>query len=152
MNNERPNRRIVKIIGFLVAALAPPALLARFSASSIPKNLIVTLAILAVYELLIGIIAFLSSIYAELKKRWTARLVEVIDAWLQRTLSRYTRAYLRHVRAANGYVDLKGLTTRGDYTLSLNDVFVHLKLESNALHSLSPDPFSYSVQKHLVLA
>jgi hypothetical protein len=137
MNTQRPDRRIAKLIGILVVAIAPPTLLAKFSSNPLHKNLTLTVIALVIYEILIGLIAFSAPIYAELKKRWTARLADSIDSWLQRSLSRYTRAYLRHIRAANGYVDLKGLTTRGEYTLSLDAVFISLKLESNALHSLS---------------
>src|SRR6185312_8933310 len=54
---------------------------------------------------------------------------------------------LRYMRASNSYIDLKGLTTRGDYTLSLDEVFVALSLDSNALHTLTPDPVSYPSQK-----
>jgi predicted NACHT family NTPase len=107
------------------------------------RNPLLSALFVLMYELLLVILGFALTILRDLRSRWIGRLTDAFDAWLQRRLSRYTRSYLRYVQAANKYVDLKGLTTRGEHTLGLHDVFVHLSLDPNSLHTLSANPVQY---------
>jgi hypothetical protein len=80
------------------------------------------------------------AIAKDVRGRWVARLAERLDARIQRTLSRYTKAYLRYMVAATRYIEMKGLTTRGEFHLESESVFVTLSMEPRAPHTLSTNP------------
>ena len=97
-------------------------------------------AAVLVYELALVVLGFAAAVFRILQGRWANRTADAVDGWLQRRTSRFTRAYLRYVRASTRYMDVKGLSTAGEYTLEMRDVLVTLSLVSAPVHSLSPDP------------
>lgn len=94
----------------------------------------------AAYEIILLPVALFSPVASNLRKIWVARLTESADAWTQRLSSHIGRAYHRYVKAANSYIDVKGLSTRSEFTLSLDEIFVNLKLDPETLHRLNPNP------------
>lgn len=142
---------LVKAAALVSAALAPPVVAATAQPTLLEnpwKFLVLTL----IYEGLLGAILFVGAITGKLVKNWQDATADAIDLWIRRRLSRYTRRYLRYVKAANRYVEHKGLITRGEFTLEMSDVFIDLyleamplnKLESNPIRTVSTRPSRYS--------
>jgi lipopolysaccharide/colanic/teichoic acid biosynthesis glycosyltransferase len=102
------------------------------------------LAVIAIvaYQAALWLVAFGRDISRQMRTRWVQRIVDRLDGWALRTLTRYTRRYLSWVAAHNRYLDNKGLGTIGDFTLETNDVLVNLALASKPVHALSSDPLS----------
>jgi energy-coupling factor transporter ATP-binding protein EcfA2 len=140
MTSPTPMRALAKV-RLALAAVAPPGLLTWVGAFQSRHSVLVTVLVV-IYELILLILGMFSGAFKSLVGRWNDRLANRVDAALIRFTSRYDRAYLQYVVAANGYMDVKGLSTRGEYTLSLDDVFVQLSIEPEALHRLNADPLS----------
>lgn len=79
---------------------------------------------------------FLGKIVDELQKRWSERLVNVVDQWLIRTFSRYGRKYHRYLRELYLDMDLKGLPLRGIHSLAADQVFVDISLFPQPIHEI----------------
>src|SRR5690349_6659195 len=112
---------ITTLIAAGVPASAAATNLLNFKAR--PRQSII---ILVVYEVVLLPITLLSPVASNLKKIWIGRLTDSADAWTQRITSRVGRSYHKYVKAANSYIDVKGLSTRGEFTLSLDEIFINL--------------------------
>jgi hypothetical protein len=143
MSSDASTRRIARGAILLIFAIVPPVA-ALVTVEPVQTNPFAAVVALIVYESIVAVAAVLLGVMAELRKRWTARLAEATDAWIQRRISKYGKAYLRSVVASHSHIDLTGLTTRGEYVLELGQVFVELQLDPKALHQLSADPVKYS--------
>ncbi|MGY1941651.1 sugar transferase [Nocardia gipuzkoensis] len=95
------------------------------------------------YFAYIVIVTFAADIGNVIASRWSHRIADMVDAWVQRRLTRYGRYYLRTVVSENRYVELQGVSTRGPHVLEMADVFVRLTLSGGPTNKLSPNPLSY---------
>ena len=141
-----PMNRVWQIGLTVIAAIGVPAGAAATKLFNYSKNPVLSLLILIVYETLVLILGFFSSVASNLRNRWVARLTEATDGWMLRAASGVGREYRKYVIAANSYIDVKGLSTRGEFTLSLDEIFINLKLDPQSLHRLSPDPLQRPVE------
>lgn len=124
----------------LLAGVAPPvAGLAIFGVPA-EANLTLALTALGVYEVLLVALGIAGSIFTDLQGRWTSRLTDHLDSALQRRFSRFRRRYIRYLATSSKHVDVRGLQTLGDYTFTLEQVFVRLRLDRSLTHSLSKNP------------
>jgi hypothetical protein len=129
-----PGRSLRRAV-LIAAVVAPPGVAAvkgTFTASHRTAAIVLTVA----YEFVVAFVAFAAKVAAGVRDRWVARAIRVTDDFLQRLVSRYRRRYLRYWGAVTSHVDLKGLSTRGEFTLSLSEVFVDLGLAPRAPHEL----------------
>ncbi|MEV0675471.1 sugar transferase [Actinosynnema sp. NPDC050436] len=101
---------------------------------------LLTLALLVLYEVAVVAVGFGAAVLDGLRVRWSARVAETFDGAVQRTVSRYTRHYLRYVAAGTRYVDLKGVATRAEYTLEMKDVYVRLSLDRDPARPSGANP------------
>jgi hypothetical protein len=139
VTSPAPPWRFARAAAAALAIVTPPSVMWKVGAFE-GDDRFVSIVLLLVYEFGMLVAGVTISAAHELKERWTRRLVDHLDAVLQQTASRFDAAYLKYVTAAHSYIDLKGLSTRGEYTLSLDEVFVQLSINAEAVHSLTPDP------------
>ncbi|MFI7545174.1 sugar transferase [Actinoplanes sp. NPDC049599] len=103
----------------------------------------VTALAVVLYEITLVTFGFVATVWRDLSHRWAARLADATDAWLRRRMSRFSNAYVRYVRAATRYLDLKGLS-HAEYSLEMRDVLVRLALVPRLVHEVSADPVGAS--------
>ncbi|OIJ69756.1 hypothetical protein WN71_000780 [Streptomyces mangrovisoli] len=123
-------------VGIPAAALGKSARLRE----RMHEHPLLALGLLVLYELVVAGAAFIGAVVRDLRERWVKRAADSVDLWARRRLSPYTRHFLKYVRAATRYMDVKGLSTAGEFTLEMQDVLVSLSLVPTAVHVLTPDP------------
>ncbi len=116
-------------LAVLITAAAPPVALVALQAAS-PGNILLVL----LFEAVLLAVTVGRQVLEGLRERWVDRLTDVADAAVQRVFSRFAGRYRRYVADAHGHIDTTGLTTTGEYTFSLAEVFVNLRLGSRAAH------------------
>lgn len=104
---------------------------------------LLTLALTFAYELGVLLAGFASAVLTQLRSRWSARAADAFDGAVQRLVSPYTRFYLRYVAAETRYVDLKGVTTKAEFTLEMKDIYVRLALNADPAVQPSTNPVGY---------
>lgn len=125
-------------LALTLATVVPAAALWRFTElrTSVPRAVLLVLA----WVTLVAIVGFALLVFSDLSGRWRGRATNAFDTWLQRKISRFTRAHLRRVQAQTRYMDVKGLSTVAEYTLEMRDVLVTLALAPTPVHQLTADP------------
>src|SRR5882757_371337 len=134
-NDSGGNPRLGRIV-LATAAVLPPALGGAGLWGTVQVHPVPYLIALLGYEVLVLTAGVVAEAYGELKKRWSARFTEAIDAALRRRFSRYGRRYRRFLVAVHHDVDLKGLATRGEYALAMDHVFVDVGLVPRPAHTV----------------
>jgi lipopolysaccharide/colanic/teichoic acid biosynthesis glycosyltransferase len=138
MSSDRSTTRARALV-LVVAGLGGPvgALVAASKLEmSTPRVIIATLG----YEVLVGAVAFMLFLFGDVKARWTPRITARIDSFLLRVTSPTWRRYKSSVIASTDYIETKGLATKGQFTLSMTDIFIDLGVipsePSNSTHSV----------------
>ena len=124
----------------VIYAGVPAIAVTTIDSLSLRHNTFRTIIAIALYEIIMVAIGFAASVSTDLRNRWSARVADSLDSWLIRTMSRYTRVYLKYVQSFTRYMDAKGLSVAGQHTLEMRDVLITLSLSSEPLHDLSADP------------
>ncbi|MFG2959452.1 sugar transferase [Streptomyces sp. NPDC048291] len=122
----------------LVSVGIPTAAVGR--SAQLREHPLLACCLLLLYEAVIAGAAFVGAVARDLRERWVKRAADYLDLWTRRRLSPYTRRLLKYVRASTRYMDVKGLSTAGEYTLEMQDVLVSLSLVPTPVHVLTPDP------------
>ncbi|MGC4785041.1 NACHT domain-containing protein [Micromonospora zamorensis] len=140
MANE-PSRLLglFRTAGLLVVAAGGP-IAALVVHPELRANPWLAFLLVLLYELILVAIGFLSAVLRNLHDQWVNRAAEALDGWFQRRVSTFTTRYLRYIVASTRYLDVKGLSTQGEYTLEMKDVLVRLALVPTPVHKLSPHP------------
>ncbi|GAA3229997.1 NACHT domain-containing protein [Actinocorallia longicatena] len=92
---------------------------------------------LVVYEIVVFVLAVTGTAFTRAQKSWGESLGTALDGAVRRGLSRYGRHYRRYLIQENTDLDLKGLSTVGQYALPLDTVFVDLGLAPRPAHEAS---------------
>ncbi|RAO37097.1 hypothetical protein ONO23_01287 [Micromonospora noduli] len=135
MSDSQRTNRAALTAAFLAAALPPTAGAVLFR-DLYRDNPAILIGGIIVWEVVLFLWIFLGKIVDELQKRWSERLVDVVDQWLIRTFSRYGRKYHRYLRELYLDMDLKGLPLRGIYSLAADQVFVDISLFPQPIHEI----------------
>jgi hypothetical protein len=98
------------------------------------------LLVTGLYEVSLAALAFVTKVTSAVEGRWVQRATDRIDVLIRQRLSRFRGKYLEYLVFQHREFDVKGLTTRGSYTLELQQVFVDLALLPQPLHRMSADP------------
>lgn len=122
----------------LVSVGIPAAAVGR--SAQLREHPLLAFCLLLLYEAVVAGAAFVGAVVRDLRERWVKRAADSLDLWTRRRLSPYTRQLLKYVRASTRYMDVKGLSTAGEYTLEMQDVLVSLSLVPTPVHVLTPDP------------
>ena len=77
-------------------------------------------ALLVACEALVAVGSIAGDVLAELRKRWTARIVDRVDAAVGRRLAGFERVYRDKMLATLRFMDSKGLPTKGFFTPELD--------------------------------
>ncbi|MEV0135252.1 NACHT domain-containing protein [Dactylosporangium sp. NPDC050688] len=120
--------RFLGALAKLGMAALPPAVIGASFWTTIKSNPWIAILLFLAYEILVLLWSFGSEVFGELRKRWSPLTVDWVDATLRQKLSRHESRYLRYLKEANFYMDLKGFTTRGPFTSTLDGSFVDLTL------------------------
>ncbi|QUQ63780.1 NACHT domain-containing protein [Kutzneria sp. CA-103260] len=96
-------------------------------------------ALLVACEALVAVGSIAGDVAAELRKRWTARLVDRVDAALNRRVAGFERVYRDKMLSTFRFMDSKGLPTKGFFTPELDDVYVHVKVAPGVPHKVRAD-------------
>ena len=126
------------------ALVLPPGAIAVLELGfqvDLPTPLVVT--IVSVYCVMALGFAFAGDVYKALIVRWTPLAADAADGAIRRRLSTYESRIRAYTIAAYGHIDTQGLSTLGTDTLTLDEVFVNLHLDSSSIHNLSADPLMY---------
>ncbi|MFC9250392.1 NACHT domain-containing protein [Amycolatopsis thailandensis] len=140
-NNEAPKRARAVFIG--LAAVAPPIMTLALGSNT---NRLATIIFILMYEILLLILGFFGAVYQDLQKRWVARVAEQIDDFIQRRTSKFARGLREHASSTHSFMDTRGLSTVGDYSFTLKQVFVDLKLNSSTTHSMRINPVQHPAE------
>lgn len=100
--------------------------------------------LLLAYEVLVGLGIVITAI---IKKTWERRGDTWVDAGAGQveTIVRLLfagahRRYQEYFRFEHSDLDMKGISTRGTYTLDLEQVFVEVRIDPTPAHKVSADP------------
>lgn len=121
------NPRLAAAARTAMLVLPPAALVVGFWDTVRAHPVGVALAALA-YGLVAALVRDLRRVADGLRERWIERVIERSDAALVRRLTRYRSQYLHLVSRMHHDMDLRGLATRGDHALAMEQVFVGLRL------------------------
>jgi energy-coupling factor transporter ATP-binding protein EcfA2 len=142
MPDEKPKGRSASklLVSILIAAAGPTwSLISGF----LVEHPIIAAAVLVLYEATAAVLGLVFAVGKALSKLWLERLTFWTDVTIQNTFSRYRRSYFKFLRATHSHVDLRGLTTRGEFVHQIDDVYIDLALDGSAPHSLSPELLNY---------
>jgi hypothetical protein len=132
-------RTINRLLALLLVVGVPTATIASLN-EWIVKHPIVSISLIVLYEVGLLIVGFLAKVGKALESEWVDRAASWVDKSVRVYFSHYERHYLEQLGLRNRDFDVKGLTTRGSYTLELEQVFVNTSLTPKPLHHLSADP------------
>lgn len=104
------------------------------------QNLVLSIAIFTLYELVILIGSFLAKVWQQVESKWVERFGNWIDQILQSLFSGYRSRYLEYMKYQHRAFDVKGLTTQGPYNLELEKVYVQLSVDPTPIHEIKSDP------------
>jgi lipopolysaccharide/colanic/teichoic acid biosynthesis glycosyltransferase/energy-coupling factor transporter ATP-binding protein EcfA2 len=146
-----PSSRVAKAIAAGLVAVGVPtgAITALHPLQSRPLLFVV---LTAVYWFLLLVSGFVVSVLHDLRGKLITRTSGAVDQMLQRWTSRYTKHYLRYVVADNRYVDLKGVTTQGDFALQAEDIYVDLAVTNDGKHGFAADPVQIDARPDVAVA
>lgn len=123
-------------------AIAPPGTVAAYAWNMIKQSPALAAMALLIYWIALIAASLLADIYSGLRNRWTDRLIERSDGELRRRVTNFRARYLYLIVKLHHDVDLRGLTTRGDYALAVKQVFVDLSLVSRPAHETTGNPLT----------
>jgi energy-coupling factor transporter ATP-binding protein EcfA2 len=125
-------------LGQLVLALAAVAPIAGGATARewLKTHPILFVLSVVLYELTLMAGSVLAQAIGEVRKSWSISLSTAIDAAVRRALSRYGRHYRRFLSEINHDMDIKGIATRGEYTLAVEQVFVDVSLVPRPVHDV----------------
>jgi predicted NACHT family NTPase len=113
-------------------------------AQKITQNLLLEILITCAFgigSLFVTLITGIASkISQQLEEIWAKRIADWLDMRILAILSGYRRHYLRSLLDQHRNFDTKGLTTLGEYTFDLEEVFVELSIAPIPPHEASADP------------
>ncbi len=122
------------------AIVAHPA--ATGAIDAIAANPVVSALIGAVAAFLTAVAAFLVKVRGKLEDKWAGSVADWVDAqvrlWGSLLLSGFRRRYYRQLRYRHRVFNVRGLRTRGTFTLELEKVFVELRVAPQSHPDLSP--------------
>ncbi len=143
-SNEQPNKpnRTMEIL-YLLAAIGLPVAGATFSDqffSLLTENPWRAMGLVLLYG--VGVTAF--GFATQVWRRLEGNLVDRVATWLENRVGEsFSGAYQRynqHLIYRYRDFDVKGLSTLGAFTLMLEDVFISIRVASQAIHRVSNDP------------
>lgn len=135
------------LFAFLV--IGTPSAMAKF-VPTVTNNPLAAGGLLLAYEVLVGLGIVITAV---IKKVWERRGDTWVDASTGRAekivrllFAGASRRYQTFFHYEYGDLDMKGISTRGTYTLDLEQVFVEVRIDPTPAHKVSADPI------HLPLA
>ena len=139
-NAPTPQDRWPALLLLGVAVFGPPSLAILKFTQTVTQNPWLTAGLIVLYEIIVLLVGIVSGIWQQLKDSWVKRIAAAIDSAVQNTLSRYYHHYRTYFYYEHRDLDLRGMSTQGEYTLDLEDVFVELRIDPKPAHEASPDP------------
>ncbi len=145
MNNKVSSPNFWSLLRWVILALCPLlATLLPQAQTLTQQNRLLTVGVVAFYEVLLFLISFGAKIWQQLEPRWVSQLADWIDQRKEWLVSHSYRNYCRDLAYQHRDVDVKGLSNQGIYTLALEQTFVELSIVPTPAHQSSADPIRVS--------
>jgi NACHT domain len=129
-----------KLLFILLAALLLPSAAGLTFKQAVMSRPWKAAGLLAAYEALLLVLAFVGKIWRHLENRWATEFATALAAGLERTFTTYEKRYLEHISFAHRFFDVKGLGTQGIFTLHMEQVFVDLSIVPQSPQNVPPNP------------
>ncbi len=130
-------------LAFIILLVAPPAALMSFLQAN-THNPWVTAGLIVAYEFIVGLGAVISGFarktWQQLEDSWAKSLAHRLDNRVRERFGGYEHRYREYFHYEHRDLDMKGISTRGTYTLDLEQVFVELRIDPTPAHQASADP------------
>jgi NACHT domain len=123
-----------------VAIFGPPSIAVLKFTQAITQNSWLTAGLILLYEAIVLLVSILSGVWQQLRESWVKQIAAAIDSAVQNALSRYYHHYRAYFCYEHRDLDLRGMSTQGEYTLDLEDVLVELRIDPKPAYKASPDP------------
>jgi NACHT domain len=147
MEQVEQQRRLKRFLLGVGAGIGPPAVVVFLAREAVQRHWIVFVILTVGWQLLLGVLGVAARVYTNLQNRWVERLTETLDNIFRRRTSRYGRRYLEYVASLHHDLDLRGLTTVGEFALPISTVFVDLSLDTSPIHELESDPLQLQTRR-----
>ncbi|WP_181871237.1 NACHT domain-containing protein [Sphaerisporangium album] len=125
-----------------LAALGPPALVGAGLWPDVRTHPVLSGLALLGYWIVLAVVEFLRQVGKAVQDKWVQRVADLVDATVTDRLARTRRTYLKQLAASIRYIDVRGLTTIGEYALELRQVYVDVSLVPRAVHETLREPLA----------
>ncbi|MEV6984249.1 NACHT domain-containing protein [Sphaerisporangium sp. NPDC051017] len=129
-----------------LAALGPPTLVGAGLWPDVQTHPVLSGLALLGYWIALAVVEFLRQVGKAVQDKWVQRVADLVDATVTDRLARTRRTYLKHLAASIRYIDVRGLTTIGEYALELRQVYVDVSLVPRAVHETLREPLTGTVK------
>lgn len=130
------------VLAFL--AITPPSTTIVVALPWITRHPWLSAILFLAHALLVGIgvvtTAFLRKIWERRADTWADASASRLETMMRRLLDGARQRYLRFFCYEHGDLDMKGISTRGTYSIALAQVFVDVRLDHPPAHRTSSDP------------
>src|SRR5579859_1737208 len=120
----------------LIAVIGPPTAVTAFL-PTLTHNPWLAGSLLLAYELFVVLVAFLKKIWEKRADPWAEASASYLERRLRLLFAGAPRRYRRFFRYEHSDLDMKGISTRGTYTLDLEQVFVEVRIDPTPAHKVS---------------
>jgi len=140
----QPRWPVGPLIVFALLAITPPSTTIVAAFPWIAQHPWICMLLILAYEMLLGIgavtTAFLRKIWERRADTWADASANRLETMMRRLFSGARQRYLRFFCDEHGDLDMKGISTRGTYSIALEQVFVDVRLDPTPAHRASSDP------------
>ncbi len=138
----KTSNRLPTVILLVLVFFGPPSLLTYTltkTNAGIQNPWLIAFCVV-LYELFALIMSFVLKIWQRLEGQWINEIASQFDVRVRSILSGYHRYYCQQLVYEHRGFDVKGLSTQGIYTLSMERVFVELQINPKPPHQISSNP------------
>src|SRR6266700_1924837 len=121
-------------------AVGPPATALVPLLPTVTRHPVLAGSIVVAYWIMLGLAVVLRKAWERRGDAWTDAGVGRVELFLLVLFSQARRRYRRYFCYEHSDLDMKGISTRGTYTLDLEQVFVEVRLDPTPAGKASHDP------------
>jgi hypothetical protein len=140
MGSNSPSPHFWPILRWVILATIPALVTLIPAIQSWTHNISLTIIILITCAIFLFLFYIVSKIFQQMEDLWIKEMASTVDQFIRNCFSHYSHYYRLYFSYEHRDMDMKGLNTLGTHTLSLEDVFVELHIDSTTPHEASADP------------
>ncbi|GAA1718291.1 hypothetical protein GCM10009745_78850 [Kribbella yunnanensis] len=119
-------------------AVGPPAVLSGWLSEKIRDNVLLSILVLIFYWIFVGVVRVLLRLGREVTDLWIPRAAAAVDRRFSAIVNSYRSRYLDQLLASVRDIELLGMTTQGEFSLRLRQVYVDVSLASSPSTAHAP--------------